>query len=347
MASIDGRPFTSALKAAICFMAFACSFPVFAADGANAVKTTEGPATVSVGDELARLTKDAYARSAGAGKRAALAELASLRELAGDLEGAATAWTDAAFAAAEGRDDRSLLEAARCLIALGEFDRAFADLRTVLITGREPDTLSRARYLGAQIAAFRGDADAKETLSVFIDDPEYADRRPATLYLLWRISSEESFRTRLLADHGTSPEASLATAAESISVARTPLWLFFPAGGEVLPAGEPGGGDAGAASVLTVATSAEPVVDATQVGAKVPESTDKSERVVLQIGLFRGEENAKVLMKRLEAAGFKAEIVRRVVEKDEYLAVTVSGGDNPNEAIIRLKDAGFESFPLY
>jgi cell division septation protein DedD len=68
---------------------------------------------------------------------------------------------------------------------------------------------------------------------------------------------------------------------------------------------------------------------------------------VLQIGLFRREENAKALMKRLGAAGFKAELMRRIVGTDEYFAVTVAGGDEADKTALRLKDAGFESFPLF
>lgn len=347
MESIDGRPVLAGRRFLTLFFVLAFSTQLFAAEGEGKPKTD-----LSVSDELERLTTEAYAYPAGSKKRDALVELALLRELSGDNEGASSAWADAAFAAGEGRDDSALLEAARCLIAIGEIDRAFADLRTVLITGRDKVAISRARYLGAQLSAFRGDEDAVATLSTFVDDVEYADRRATTLYLLWLLTSDGSFRDRLVADHAKSPEATLASAPEraSVSIAQTPLWLFFPARGAVPSANEaPLPKAASSAAVAEVPPSAAPVAATPTKPASLsaPDTAESSRSVALQIGLFRREENAKVLMKKLDAAGFKAEMTHRVVGSDEYYAVVVSGGTKPDETALRLKDAGFESFPLY
>ncbi len=388
MGSIEGSRRFHLAPALVC-VALVCSAGAVTAEETRkvapaAVKPPVEKATADAPDEsvsaaLARLAKEAYALEAGAQRRSALAELASLRELTGDIEGAASAWADAAFAAGEGRDDDALLEAARCLIALGELDRAFADLRTVLITGRNADAVARARYLGAQIAVFRADADAVATLGAFVDDPAYADRRPATLYLLWRAGADESFRARLIAEHGASPEAALAAASASVSAAPTPLWLFFPARAEAFPplaaakesaakesaakesAPQASAPQASAAPVAAAPAAAPvasaPIAASSAAGsgtaetaarpAAAPGGAPAGGQVILQIGLFKREENARALMKRLEAAGFKAALVPRAVGKDEYLAVTVSGGLRPDETAIRLRDAGFESFPLY
>jgi hypothetical protein len=348
MESIDGRSVVAGRRFLCLFFVLAFSAQLFAAEGEGKPKTD-----LSVSDELARLTTDAYAYPSGSKRRDALAELALLRELSGDLEGASSAWADAAFAAGEGRDDTALLEAARCLIAIGEIDRAFADLRTVLITGRDKVAISRARYLGAQLSAFRGDEDAVATLSAFVDDDEYADRRATTLYLLWLLTSDGSFRDRLVTDHPKSPEATLASAPEraSVSISQTPLWLFFPARGE-LPQSNAAPLPKVAASPVapavppsTASAAAPPATPPASLSA--PDTAEPSRPIALQIGLFRREENAKVLMKKLDTAGFKAETTRRVVGSDEYYAVTVSGGSKPDETALRLKDAGFESFPLY
>jgi hypothetical protein len=67
---------------------------------------------------------------------------------------------------------------------------------------------------------------------------------------------------------------------------------------------------------------------------------------VLQTGLFSTEANARVLAERLKNSGFSNEIIRRQVNGVNYWAVTVPAGNDMNATIKKLKDAGFDSFPL-
>jgi hypothetical protein len=67
---------------------------------------------------------------------------------------------------------------------------------------------------------------------------------------------------------------------------------------------------------------------------------------LLQTGLFSQEANARALSDRLKKAGFDYEIIRRQVNNADYWAVTVPAGSDMNATIKKLKDSGFESFPL-
>ncbi|MDR2028472.1 MAG: SPOR domain-containing protein, partial [Treponema sp.] len=67
----------------------------------------------------------------------------------------------------------------------------------------------------------------------------------------------------------------------------------------------------------------------------------------LQTGLFSREENAKAMAARLSAAGFSPAIVPRKVNDADYWAVTVPPEADSNRTILRLKEAGFESFPVF
>jgi 2-iminoacetate synthase ThiH len=69
--------------------------------------------------------------------------------------------------------------------------------------------------------------------------------------------------------------------------------------------------------------------------------------VLLQTGLFSREENARVMVERLRRAGFEGQISLRHLNGNVYWSVGVNGGNNESQMILRLKDAGFESFPLY
>jgi hypothetical protein len=50
---------------------------------------------------------------------------------------------------------------------------------------------------------------------------------------------------------------------------------------------------------------------------------------------------------RLSAAGFSPAIVPRKVNDADYWAVTVPPEADSNRTILRLKEAGFESFPVF
>jgi cell division protein FtsN len=67
----------------------------------------------------------------------------------------------------------------------------------------------------------------------------------------------------------------------------------------------------------------------------------------LQTGLFSREENAQAAVSRLAAKGFAATISQKPVNGVVYWAVSVAPGEDSNRTIMRLKDAGFESFPVF
>lgn len=293
--------------------------------GAQSPSANAGSAKAGSAD-LERLAAEA---PAGAERKRALADLAVLRELLGDFEGAAAAWADAAFSDASGRDDGSLLESARLLIALGEFGRASADVRTVLLTGSDPAAVARARYLGALAACIAGEEGGASLLAAFVDDEAYAAERPTALYVLAAATGDRAWRDKLLSDHPGSPEA-LVLSDGKVSVWPAPHWLFLGAG----------------APVPEASPAEAPVPRAEPAPPALGSAKDPDGGIRLQVGLFGSEANARAFVLRLEKAGFAAAVGKRSIAGKEYLTVTVAGGADPDAAALRLKDAGFESFPL-
>jgi cell division septation protein DedD len=269
----------------------------------------------------------------GAERREALTRLARLQELSGDIEAAARSWGEAAAAEPGRPDDISLIRGAWCLAAMGEWDRAGAAVRTVLLAGRPGPALIKARYLGALIEAL-GSADFS-ALQTLAGSPDFQALRPAIYYALWKVQGPPAgtaWKNRLLTEFPRSPEGRIAVAdgpAGGVSAAPTPLWLLFPGPG------------APAASSPPAASAQTPAPDA---ATAVPASAASG--VLLQTGLFGNEENADRQADRLRTAGFSPRIVRRRVNGAEYWAVGVPPGQNMNQTIQRIKDAGFESFPV-
>jgi cell division septation protein DedD len=111
------------------------------------------------------------------------------------------------------------------------------------------------------------------------------------------------------------------------------MWLLLPGREGIVS--EPVAG--GMAAVPAAAAAPQAAL------SPVPEASSG----ILQTGLFSREENTQAMAARLKSAGFTAIITRRRVNGTEYWAVGVSPGQNMNETILKLRDAGFESFPVY
>lgn len=275
-----------------------------------------------------------------------LIRLGKLFFFSGNLEGAAGAFYRAAFANPENRDDRSLLEAVRCYLALGETERAESGVQMVLVSGRDPAQLREARFLGGLSYAFKtGNTQVLASLLGVSGEgaADYPERKSTILYALWKITGDESYRTRLRAEFPLSPEARSfeEDPRKQVAGASSAMWFLFPgrnavalgppAARETAPAGPPPAGIAAGASKVQAASE-----------NAVPAGT-----VMLQTGLFSREENAQAMAGRLQKAGFAPVVSRRTVNGGAYFAVGVNAGSDINAMILRLKDSGFEAFPVY
>jgi hypothetical protein len=312
----------------------------------------------SLGAEIQGIEKNlATPGLSGADRRAALARLARLRELSGNIEAAARAWGEAAVAEPGKPDDESLLRGAFCLAAMGEWEQAAAPVRTILRAGRPGPSLRRARYLGAVVEAL-GSTDFSALISL-ADDPGFAAEKPAMYYLLWKALGSggdgERWKARLLAEYPQSPEARAVAETNgpgAISAAPTPLWLLFPGRNSFTavshtPPEAPPAASPAAAPASTPAPANRPAPAAPTPAPAGAGDTASPAAALLQTGLFGSRENAEKQAGRLRAAGFTPLLTRRAVKGGEYWMVGVSPGPDMNQMILRLKNAGFESFPVY
>jgi hypothetical protein len=275
----------------------------------------------------------------GVQRREVLRRLARLLRLSGNIEGAAQIWMEAAYTAQ--RDDEALLEGAACFIALGEMDRADAAIGPALLSG-DRRILLKARYTAARIEAFRSGNPG--VMTAFLNDPDYGDLKPVSYYTIWKISGVESYKTRLLAEFPASPEARIVREEGAISANPHALWFLFPGRDSI--AGSPAAFMPPSSGTSAAASGSAPAVSGSVPAGPVPPAPGDGP-LALQTGLFSREENARSMEERLRAAGFTASVSRRTVNGSPYWAVGVSPGADPNHTILRLRDAGFESFPVY
>jgi tetratricopeptide (TPR) repeat protein len=273
-------------------------------------------------------------------KHDAYAQLARVLFLSGDLENAAAAWENAAYANPEKRDDAALAESAVCYVSIGDWDKADGIVKLLLLTARNDKNIStRAAYLHGQIEALHNGNTA--ALDAIADNPDYISFRPAIYYTLWQASGNNGYRTKLLTEFPDSPEAYSAAdggkGSGHVAALETAHWLLFPgredfrdlAPKEVQPdAGKSASPNPSVKHIGTVAASAK---------------TSRS----LQTGLYREKENADLQAARLEADGFNAALAPRTVGGTSFWAVYVSipEGATMKNTIERLKKHGFDAFP--
>jgi cell division septation protein DedD len=282
--------------------------------------------------------KLADSKLAPAERKRALTNMARIFELSGNIEGAAEAWNEAAKAVPGTLDHQALLRGALCLSAVGEFDRAGAELRPVLSS---PDRrlLSNARFISAQIESLK--TGRTEALISLMANPDFTEYKPGIYYSIWKISGDTAARARLMEEFPQSPEARIArdSALETapVSAAPTAMWLLAP-GGAGFSIAQPSSQGSQGSSPQSQRPPSQPTVTA---------SSSAGGPVMFQTGLFSREENAQVLADRLRRAGFSPMVTKKTINGADHWAVGVAPGPDPSRTLILLRDKGFESFPVY
>jgi hypothetical protein len=323
-----------------------------------------GPQGLSLGAEIQNLEKLTEKTDLSpAGRREALSSIARLQELSGDIEGAAGAWLKAAAADPAGQDG-PLLRGGACYVAMGEWEKALAATRAVLLNSQNRQSLIRARLLEAQIEAFFSPENSAPSLSgtgsgplsALLEEKDFEIYRPSIYYTLWKLSGAGDWKDRLLGEYPRSPEGRIAeSGTPAISALPMPLWLLFPGHGGAAPSpenrqdnppaqatgnGQPADFPVSASLAVTNLVAAPPTPPAARPVAAAPGP-------VLQAGLFSREANAIELAERLRAAGFSPRIDRRDVNGREFHAVNLPPGEDINKTIRELSGAGFDSFPVF
>jgi len=272
--------------------------------------------SVSLEAEILNIERAVSRQGASAVERHdALVRLARLRQLSGDIEGAAINWLEAAAAVPGTVDDDALLACAYCLAAMGEWERAGTALEPLL--SKSP----QARFLDTSIKAISsGDVSALSALSA---NPEYSQMKSQIIFILWKISQgneAENWRRRLITEFPQSPEGRLAVGESSsaVTIRPSPFWFLMNRQDSI--------------SITAVERASSP--------APAPQPSVPQAR--LQTGVFSRQANAQTQMDNLRRAGFSPSLEQR----GEMWAVIVPAGADSNRTIRELKDAGFDSFPL-
>ncbi|HOX13203.1 MAG TPA: SPOR domain-containing protein [Spirochaetia bacterium] len=293
----------------------------------------------------------------GPERRALFLRWAAVLELAGRWEEAAARYEEAAFAAPGQRDTESLLWAARAWLAAGETEKALSILRVLGAASPEAAVRTRSTVLEGWARLIEGSAAEARTLAArAAASPPDRETLLSALTLLWAASegpSRGEAAARIRREFPGTPEAVMV---ESGAVPPASHWLLTPAGGGARPSEAPAPGSPAAAppaatgsapaKVLPPAPASSPAA-ASDPGPAAVRHSDSSRIASFQTGAFSEERNADALVKELSGKGFAAVVERRERGGKPLWVVLVPAGADSQATLLRLKDAGYEAYPVF
>ncbi len=248
------------------------------------------------------------AKNAGQ-KKALIIERAALLELLGQYGEAASAWEAAASTLPGTADATCLLSAAACRLAAGDSELAVGLATAVNFSSPDPRTAQLASLIFGWASLARGEHAVAAGIARTVlagADPKIA----VAALLLARASTDGAERVdyeQRLAAYVNRPEA----------VSTVPLLLF---------ASSP--------------TSGVRLLEESEPSATVP----ATEMSYYQVGAFRDEANAKLLIKKLQGLGL--EPLLKYKPPKELFVVYVHAGSDASRTVLVLKDAGYEAWAI-
>ena len=344
------------------FISLICSnvFAESASEIINRAIKSSSEENSKLADVIMQIEKEAAVTESASDKRSLYTFLGTLTERAG-LYDAASKWyaSAAGIAAAPAKgtpaltSEQLVLSAVRASLGGGDYETAESYLPAIR-SSKNSETLAFVRLytVWAWLCRAEKQEDLVEPLALL---ESYASMdsmlcvRPSVYLTLWYITGKKNWSEKLIAEYTSSPEANVVSG--NAEILPSPFWYFLPRDVAVLEVSEkqieP------AVSLDTSVSKADDIkIDTEKPAVEKPEITvkpadEKNDVVCYQLGFFRNRENAEKLVQRVKDAGFIPSISEeKRASGTIYFVVTVP--DDGSESVgIKLKTAGFESYPVF
>ena len=281
-------------------------------------------------------------------KRALYAYLGSLQELLCNYRDAELCYVQAAGIAAGNAEgmpkkssERLVLDAVRTALCAGEADSALSYLNSAVRNSKSEEIQAQIKLYEqwAKLSLADDLAKAEEPIALLKTYENLSSMKSvkhSVLLTLWYTTGEKKYSEALVKEFPSSPEAGIVTG--KVQILPTPFWFFLPknSGAEILSDSD------------LIGKNAEKVVKAEEKTAEKPvEKTSEPKYKRLQLGLFRDKNNSTAFVNRLKEKGFDAYIQEETKESGTtYYLVLVDENSDGNMSL-KLKSAGFESYPVF
>lgn len=243
-----------------------------------------------------------------------------------------------AAANAEGMQKKSneqlVLDAVRCALSQGDYETAHAYLNSSIRNSKD-NLIQAYTKLYTQWAALcsvesKEDlAEPVEILKAYSKVDSMKELRPAILLTLWYVTGESQYSKEITKSFPKSTEAAIVNG--DAQLLPTPFWFFVPKLGEV---------EQGIGSI--VIQNAEKEEKLASEPKKVIQSS--SEIIKLQLGLFRTENNAKLLVEELKSKGFDCYITTEKRSSGTTYYIVLIHENKERTLADKLRSSGYECY---
>lgn len=284
---------------------------------------------------------DALAPLIAADRRSPLVrERAALLQAAGRWLEAAEAWQELARLPSDRGAQPELIASALCLLYAGDIEKARFVAEAAGLSTQDRELRVVAALVAARARAAAGETEAALKAARELLDGVGPAQRLAALELAASLAEGQEkaeYERRIKAEFGGvggGSQAFLALLGASADYGWTPPEAAAPS------------------SVGAPPVAPTPVAPATvAAGGTATASQAASEASAgpthYQVGAFRDQANAQALVKRLSGLGFNASLRSRNDDRGAVFTVIVPAGSDPGATLLRIKDAGFEAWPLF
>ena len=317
--------------------AFLC-LSIYAAEPTAAFVTKEAAKKDSVEESVTYLKTQISKMTAAAEKRSAYIFLASLQEQMALYDDAQKSYAAAAGIAAgnaEGMpkktNEQIVLDAVRCALSCGDSATADSYLNSAVRNSKNPEVQAYIKLYTQWSALCKADSvsDIQEPvvmLQAYLKVDSMKAVKSAVLLTLWYVTGDSTYASQITKLYPKSIEASIVRG--DAQLLPTPFWFFVPKSGEA----EQGTG--------SFSMPEEPKPTATQTAA----AEKPAKFTKWQLGLFRTENNAKLLADEVKAKGFDSYITTETRASGTTYYIVLVREDKTGNVADRLRSSGYDCY---
>lgn len=314
----------------------------YSADLTAKFVTTEAAKKDSVEESVSYLKTQISKMTVASEKRATYIFLASLQEQMSLYDDAQKSYAQAAGIAAGDADgmpkksnEEIVLDAVRCALSSGDAITADNYLNSAVRNSKNEDVQAYIKLYSQWSALCKANnvSDIQEPIVMLqaytkVDSMKIV--KPAILLTLWYVTGENSYSKEITSKYPNSIEASIVKG--DVQLMPTPFWFFVPKSGEA----EQGTG--------TVNVTEEKKVQEKKEIQVVEQSPVKFSK--WQLGLFKTESNAKLLVDEVKSKGFDAYITTEKRASGTTYYIVLVNEDKQGNVADRLRSSGYDCYAV-
>ena len=326
----------------IFFLAVPCLFAQDAAETIEKAVARSNGENVMLSDIISQVEKAAANAKTDSDRRSLYTFLGTLTERAGLYEASCRWYASAAGIAAPPApgtpvftSEQLVLAAVRAALGGGDYETAETYLASVR-GSKNNETIAFVRLytVWAWLCRAETQDDLVEPVALlesYVNMASMSQVQPSVCLTLWYVTGDSKWALQLTEKYPLSPESSVVSG--KAQVLPSPFWYFLPR----------------EKTAMTIEDSDDHIKSSPSLPASKSSNESNGSNVIVchQLGFFRNRENADKLVQRVSAAGFSPSVSEeKRASGTVYYVVTVPDDGSPSMGL-RLKTAGFESYPVF